>query len=166
MDRGQSSTKVMDREHGTLRGAASGAGRFVIHFAEMWIAMMIGMWVFHAVVIPVLVLFGFTQVLDGTSVVHQLGMGVFMAAPMVAWMRVAGCGWRDGLEMAAAMLLPFLAVFELCRLGVSEALPWLNGFGGTAMMLGMLADMLYRWKHYTGDIALVPWRRARSELRP
>src|SRR5690242_8413648 len=73
------------------------AGRFALHFAEMWIAMLVGMMVFMAI----------PGVMSLPPFVHQLGMGSAMTVPMVAWMRIWGHGYRHGLEMAAAMLIPW-----------------------------------------------------------
>ena len=76
-------------------------------------------------------------------------MAAFMVAPMVTWMRVRGCSWRNGAEMSAAMLLPIAAVIVLRGLGRLDTLPWLSDSEHTAMLVGMLVFMLYRREHYT-----------------
>ena len=88
--------------------AAAGAGYFVFHFAEMLVAMMLGMMVFVPFRLA-LTAQGYTALLDASSVDFQAWMGAFMVVPMVVWMRVRGCGWRDGAEMGVAMLLPVAA---------------------------------------------------------
>ena len=80
-------------------------------------------------------------------------MGVFMSAPMVAWMRRRGHTWADGAEMTAAMLGPILALVLPAELGV--ALPGLSAhslmvLAHVAMIAGMAALMIYRWDRYTG----------------
>jgi hypothetical protein len=60
-------------------------------------------------------------------------MGVFMAAPMVAWMLYRGHSWRDGGEMTAAMLVPMLAG------GAGQA-----GRGGARAIRGIADDALAR----------------------
>src|SRR5215471_2313597 len=65
------------------------AGRFVLHFAEMWIVMLVGMMVYMAV----------PGVMVLPPLLHQVGMGISMTVPMIVWMRIRGHGWRHGLEM-------------------------------------------------------------------
>ena len=132
----------------------------MLHFAEMWIAMTLGMailcrssWSWSHM--------GYTALLDTASIDYQAWMGVFMAVPMVAWMRVRGHGWRMGMEMAGAMLGPIAAVLALCALGVPDAFPWLTTRAtGPAMAIGMVAIMLYRREHYTSGYSFISWRPA------
>src|SRR6185437_629200 len=101
---------------------------FVLHFAEMWIAMLVGMMLFMAI----------PGVVALPALMHQVGMAVSMTVPMVAWMRIRGRGWRHGIEMAAAMLIPWALVLGLVGLGAANTLPWLADAGTAAMALGML----------------------------
>jgi hypothetical protein len=74
-------------------------------------------------------------------------MGVFMAAPMVAWMLYRGHSWRDGGEMTAAMLAPV----ALVELGVAVPGPSegsLMMLSHVAMIGGMVALMIYRLDRY------------------
>ncbi len=52
--------------------------------------------------------------------------------------------------MAGAMLGPVVVILGLSRVGLSDTLPWLSNSEHTAMLLGMLAIMLYRREQYTG----------------
>ena len=138
-------------------------GRFVLHFVEMWIAMLVGMAVF--MVVP--------GVMALPAVLHQTGMALSMSLPMVAWMRIRGHGWRHGIDMTLAMLVPWAVVEGLTGLGAGSALPWLAQSGTAAMALGMLGIMLFRREHYIGGAhhnhaaahaephrhRHVPWRR-------
>jgi len=125
----------------------------------MWIVMLIGMAGFVPAKLA-LVSLGYTALLDTSSIDFQAWMGVFMAVPMVAWMRVRGCSWRDGAEMGGAMLGPVAFVLLLCGLGVPYALPWLTtNSSGTAMAIGMLAIMLYRRQHYTSGYSFIRFHR-------
>ena len=80
-------------------------------------------------------------------------MGVFMAAPMVAWMLYRGHSWRDGGEMTAAMLVPMVAVVTPFGWGAAgeasgqsdHALMMLSH---VAMIGGMVALMIYRLDRY------------------
>ena len=101
---------------------------FVFHFAEMLVAMMLGMMVFVPFRLA-LTAQGYTALLDASSVDFQAWMGAFMVVPMVVWMRVRGCGWRDGAEMGAAMLLPVAAILGL----------WPGSVGHAAMALELRA---------------------------
>jgi hypothetical protein len=133
---------------------AAGVVRFIFHFAEMWIAMLIGMAVFGPVRLA-LAAQGYTALFDPMSIESEMGRAVFMAAPMVLLMRIRGCCWRHGIEMAAAMLVPWTVVLILDHLGLSETLPWLSRSGRPAMLLGMLAAMLYRRQHYAGGYSFI-----------
>jgi hypothetical protein len=130
---------------------AAGVVRFLIRFTEMWISMLLGMAVFRYVRLA-LANYAHTSFLDPVSVASEVGNGVFMIAPMMLWMRIRGCRWRDNLEMAVAMLLPWAAVLVLGRLGLSQKLPWFSA--RLAMFLGMLAIMLYRRHWYTGGYSV------------
>jgi hypothetical protein len=114
------------------------AARFVLHFVEMCVAMLVGMGVFMAV----------PGVMQWPTMLHQLGMAVAMTVPMVAWMKLRGHGWQHGIEMSLGMLLPWVAVLALIGVGMADVLPWLTMAEGPAMLLGMLAVMLLRPSHY------------------
>jgi transcriptional regulator GlxA family with amidase domain len=122
--------------------------RFGLHFAEMSLAMVAGMAVFH-----LLTGTGHGSAAESTSVAQQVwlqvGMMVFMTVPMVAWMQFRGHSLRHGAEMAIGMLAPTVVIYLLLGLGLGTALPWLQHFDGPAMLLGMLAAMLLRREHYT-----------------
>jgi hypothetical protein len=136
--------------------AAAGAGNFVLHFAEMSLVMMLGM----AVFVPfrlILTAQGYMALLDASSIDFQAWMGACMVAPLVLWMRVRGCSWRDGTEMSAAMLLPVVAILGLVGLSLSDPLPWLSNSEHPAMLVGMLALMLYRRERYTSGYSFFRW---------
>jgi hypothetical protein len=139
---GASTAQAASRPWGAVRGLA----RFVLHFVEMWVAMVVGMIAFHGLVYA----YGNEAVQDPTSEVHLIGMMVSMTVPMVAWMRLRGHGWQHGLEMAVGMLAPVVVIFVLLSLGAGAALPWLLPASVPAMALGMVAAMLLRREHYAG----------------
>src|SRR5437763_16250822 len=97
-----------------LRTSAITAGRFVLHFVEMCIAMAAGMLVFMAV----------PGVMALPPLLHQIGMAVAMTVPMVGWMRLRGHGWRHGIEMSIGMLAAWAAVLILVGLGADQVFPW------------------------------------------
>ncbi len=142
------------RQARTFRDAVSATGKFLLHFLEMAMAMMVGMAIFVPVK-TILVGQGYVILLDRTSLDYQLWMNLFMVVPMVLWMRLRGCSWRDGAEMTAAMIVPPACVLLLCGVGISNLLPWFTpNLAGLAMFLGMLAIMLYRREMYIGGYSL------------
>jgi hypothetical protein len=143
----------------SLRAIATRAGSFVLHFAEMWFAMFLGMAVFMVLRI-VLTAQGYASLLDPTSVEFQVGMGTCMGAPMLAWMRVRGCSWRDCGEMTAVILLSPAASVVMRGLDLREAVVWLASNQHSLMLVGMLALMLYRREHYTSGYSLGRWPAA------
>jgi hypothetical protein len=140
----------------TLRGSAVAIGQFLLHFLEMAIAMMVGM-AFFAPVKAALVDQGYIALLDRTSLDYQVWMNLFMIVPMVLWMRVRGGSWREGAEMAAAMVVLPACVLALCSIGVTDVLSWFTpNLSAPAMLLGMVGIMLYRREMYTSGYSL-PW---------
>ena len=120
--------------------------RFLRHLLEMVVAMMLGMGVFGLALAVAGEPPGYANLL-----VRYGAMGLFMAAPMVAWMRFRGHPWRDGGEMTAAMLLPMLAPVALVETGA--AVPGLSEgslmvVSHVAMIGGMVALMAYRFDRY------------------
>src|SRR3989442_966595 len=104
-----------------LKANALSVGRFLLHFGEMVLAMYVGMLIYMPLegLVPVFL--------------QGIGMALFMAWPMVVWMRIRGHGWRHGFEMALAMLVPWAAVVGLVGLGAANALPWLTHSSDAAM---------------------------------
>ncbi len=136
---------------GNGRGARRylGAGwRFTRHLLEMVVAMIAGM----AVLGVAIWLLG--EPSGEVNLLVEYGvMGVFMSAPMVAWMRYRGHSWYDGLEMTAAMLVPMFALVLPIELGVAGYVPGLSegslmALSHVAMIGGMAALMLYRFDRY------------------
>lgn len=125
--------------------------RFVRHFLEMMLVMMLGMCVLGAA-------FGELHfLLFGSGVANawrdHVGLAAFamafnMTVPMVLWMRYRGHSWERGWEMAVVMNLPVLPAFVLYGAGVIPG----GGVLGIQMMLmvpAMLAAMLYRKDQYS-----------------
>jgi predicted anti-sigma-YlaC factor YlaD len=154
---GLPAVQTVDKHRPRRRRKAVGrVVRFLLHFAEMWIAMLVGMAVFDPVGLG-LAAQGSTSLLDHMSIESEVELTVVMVASVVLWMRVRGWCWRDGAEMAVAMLVPWAAVLVLGHLGPSMAMPWLSTSEHTAMVLGMLAIMLYRRDHYTRGYSFIRW---------
>jgi hypothetical protein len=143
----------------SFRAIAAKTGSLLFHVAEMWFAMFLGMAVFMVLRI-VLAAQGPTRLLDPTSVEFQVGMGAFMGAPMLAWMRFRGCSWRACGEMTAVMLLSPAAAVVMHGLDLRDAVVWLASNQHGLMLVGMLVLMLYRREHYTNGYSLGRWPAA------
>ena len=120
-------------------GRVKRVSRFVQHFVEMGIAMVLGMFA----LIPV----STALHLDAPEP-YILVMAVFMSVPMVAWMRFRGHDWERSGEMAAAMLVPIILVLGLRFAGLLSP-RGLLGLGHKAMWICMLGLMLWRWTDYS-----------------
>jgi hypothetical protein len=135
-----------------FRVVASQVAYFTLHFGEMWFAMTLFISVRIALNAQ-----GYVAFLDATSVDFQAAMGLLMVLPMVTWMRVRGCSWRQSGEMSTAMLLPTGIALVLRALGQAEALLRVSNYQHAAMLVGMLALMLYRREHYISGYAFGRW---------
>jgi hypothetical protein len=132
-------------------GRRSSIGRFVRHYIEMVVAMFAGMVLLGVPAGWALTAFGTStsELTDNAPALMLLGMAVTMTAPMVAWMRYRGHGWRANTEMAASMVLPTLAAIGLLAADVVTDTGTLLAGEHVVMLLGMLAAMLLRLDEYT-----------------
>jgi hypothetical protein len=132
-------------------GQARGTGRFIRHFIEMIVVMMLGMCVLGAAWGAIHeIVFGsaFADAWRDYVGLAAFAMAFNMTVPMVLWMRYRGHSWERGGEMAAAMNLPLL---PLLVLNWFDAIP-ARGVLGLQMLLmipAMLGVMLYRKQEYT-----------------
>src|SRR3954454_23577782 len=145
-------SRVSDVDRGDTMPVLSTVRPFARHYAEMVLAMVLGMVVLG---VPV----GWALQAAGTSwsgleadapALMLLGMALTMTVPMVGWMRHRGHGWRAANEMSAAMLLPTAAVIGLLGTALVEDLGALLVLEHVAMLLAMLGAMLLRAAEYTG----------------
>jgi hypothetical protein len=124
---------------------------FARHYAEMVLAMLLGM---AALWMPAKLALGAvgmsSQELHDSAAAMLLVMATTMTVPMVAWMRYRGHGWPASLEMAASMYLPTFAALALYSGGLVEDLGVLMTLEHVAMLLSMLAAMLLRRDEYSG----------------
>ena len=124
--------------------------RFVRHFLEMLVVMMVGMCVLGGAFGELHVLVfgtGFAAAWRDHVVLAAFAMAFNMTAPMVIWMRYRGHRWERGGEMAAAMNLPVLPLLILYGAGVLPARAVL-GLQMMLMVPTMLGAMLYRKEEY------------------
>ena len=155
-------TKVIDLRKRIL---ASKTMRFLLHFLEMQIPMVLGMIPWHPVVRALRASPTYAEAFQRGSALSILGHGLFMTIPMVAWMVIRRHGWRHSMEMGAAMLAPGLAIIGLCSLGADTYWPWLITLASPAGTVAMLLYMLYRRDHFT-EPAGHSAHSASSEVEP
>jgi hypothetical protein len=142
--------------------------RFLRHFAEMLVVMMLGMCVLGVAFRELHVLL-FGSSFDAAWRDH-IGLAAFamafnMTVPMVVWMPYRGHSWERGVEMAMAMNLPLLPAFVLYAFDSIPA----RGVLGMQMMLmipAMLGAMLYRKEEYSAPHHRASHRRRRRWFAP
>jgi hypothetical protein len=116
---------------------------FLRHYAEMLIAMFLGMGVLAGVPAAA----GFkVEALE----LALLWMAFTMSVPMVAWMRYRGHGWAPSWEMTASMFIPSFAAIALLWMGVAEEHGTLMAVQHAGMFPAMLVAMLLRRDEYSG----------------
>jgi hypothetical protein len=141
---GRDGPSLHEAESGTMIPSPPSRGRqtlrFMRHFGEMVLAMLLGMAAFDVVT-------GAIRIPMGPEV-SALAMAVAMSVPMVAWMRIRKHAWRLNAEMAGAMIVPTVL---LIALSVPGLLPRTSLMLGTHILMvpAMLGVMLYRWRDYT-----------------
>ena len=125
---------------------------FAQHYAEMVVAMVLGMFVLGAALAAPLELAG-VDVSNwdrNAPALLLLGMAFTMTVPMVAWMRYRGHGWAPAWDMAAAMFLPSFAAVGLLWAGIQTDIHVLLEIQHVAMLPAMLVAMLLRRREYIG----------------
>ena len=134
----------------------SPARHFIRHYAEMIVAMFLGMAVLGVPAGWALGAAGssWSELNTDAPALMLLGMAVTMTVPMVGWMRHRGHGWRANAEMSASMLVPTFAAIALLAAGAAD-IGFLLVVEHVAMLLGMLGVMLLRPAEYTHHHARV-----------
>jgi hypothetical protein len=122
------------------------AKKFTLHFAEMVVAMAVGMVVLHPVWMFVLDAVGAAGLMHNPYT-GALIMATNMTVAMSAWMKFRGHAWRPIVEMGAAMYLPFLVLFAPLALGVIDK-GALMLWGHLLMLPAMAAAMVLRPREY------------------
>jgi hypothetical protein len=122
------------------------ARKFTVHFAEMVVAMALGMVVLHPLWMLALDAVGAAELMhDPYS--GSLIMATNMTVAMSAWMKVRGHRWRPIAEMGAAMYVPFLVLFVPLALDLIDE-GALMLWGHLLMLPAMAVAMLLRPHEY------------------
>jgi hypothetical protein len=125
--------------------------RFIRHYVEMVVAMLLGMLVLGGGISLLLGAIG----IDGSwredaPELLLLGMAFTMTVPMVLWMRHRGHRWARAWEMTASMFVPTFAAIALLRAGAVEGSHAPLMIQHIAMFPAMLVVMLLRFDEYAG----------------
>lgn len=125
---------------------------FIRHYAEMVVAMFVGMFALGMPLAALLALVGIEASAWRTDApeLMLLGMALTMSVPMAAWMRYRGHGWAPVWEMTASMFVPSFAAIALLWAGTVEDADALLLIQHIGMFPSMLAVMLLRLDEYTG----------------
>jgi len=125
---------------------------FLRHYAEMVVAMLLGMFILGALLAVPLEAAGVDvgNWDKNEPELLLLSMAFTMTVPMVAWMRHRGHGWAPCWEMTAAMFVPAFLAIGLLWAEVSTSVHSLMGIEHTVMFTAMFVLMLLRLDEYTG----------------
>lgn len=120
--------------------------RFVSHYVQMSIAMMLGMY------LPVwgfiLSALGLSSLVSRSPEASALVMTAEMVFGMAAWMCIRRHPWRHTVEMSAGMSASTVAAAAASLAGLLPHTAAQSGTVGILMWAGMLAAMLFRWRDY------------------
>jgi hypothetical protein len=123
---------------------------FIRHYAEMVVAMFLGMavlgvpanWAMSAMGVD------WNALTDDAPALMFLGMATTMTVPMVGWMLYRGHGWRANTEMSASMFVPTFAVIGVLTTGILTDIGVLMLVEHIVMLLAMAGVMLLRPDEY------------------
>ena len=117
---------------------------FLRHYAEMVVAMFLGM-----AVLGYPVDWAMDRLGASSDEFMVLGMAITMTVPMVGWMMYRGHGWRANVEMSASMFVPTFAVIGVLAAGLLTDLGVLMIVEHVVMLLAMAGVMLLRPEEYS-----------------
>ena len=144
-------TEQVDFLHKTRRRTGGlKAGRFLLNFLQLQVAMSLGALVCYLVVRLISSSPSYATSYRPGTFLFALGDIFFLTVPVVAWMILRGHGWRHCIEIAVAMMTPVALIIVLGQLAGFAYLLWLLTAGYPAMSLGMLFYMLYRYNRFVG----------------
>ncbi|MEQ4304845.1 hypothetical protein ABNF97_26270 [Plantactinospora sp. B6F1] len=136
---------------------------FLRHFAEMTIAMVIGMLLFGPVWRVLATALDAASGLDLNPLLDHPDIGALVMATnmtlaMTVWMRYRAHGWAPVAEMGAAMYLPFLLFLPPYWMGAVSG-EFLMMAGHVLMLPAMVLAMLRRVDEYSGHPGTPALRR-------
>ena len=146
-------TTFTTRRTGSIRPI----GRFAGEFFGMCAAMCVGGIVLGVAFFQGTALLGYPNFFEQNREISILVLGINWALAMGIYMAVRGHPWRHNLEMSStAVAVALIVIAGNVWFGFAPAtrVPgWFGQFifqcGPTCVLMG--ADMLFRYKHYTGS---------------
>ena len=123
--------------------------RFIRHFLEMVVAMVVGMMVLGPARTLIVAQLGWSDLFDRPEL-RALAMAADMTIAMSLWMRYRKHSWRSIAEMATAMVVPFVVLFVPLWAGALSG-DMLLVAGHLLMLPAMVIAMLHRRSEYTQD---------------
>lgn len=137
------SARAVVRSDGPVRQVV----RFVWHFVQMAVVMLLGMAPLGLILSAV----GQSDLHARSAEAYALVMMASMVLPMAAFMRIRGHSWERTAEMSGAMTVPSAVLLAASLLGLiphGAALSITGGGMGIPMWAGMLGAMFFRWPDY------------------
>ena len=134
------------RVNGQVKSAVANAGRFLLHFMEMALAMIVGLEIFSVIG---------GKPPEANVILWYAGMQLSIIPPVTALLLSEHHGWRSSLEMAGTLLIVPTIVLSCAQFGWNNLIPGLSRdtllqFSDPKMMvLGMFFAMLPRRKMFT-----------------
>lgn len=128
------------------------ARRFLLHFLELQIPMMLGALICYVVVRLISSSSSFSTFYSPGTYLFAIGDFLFLTVPVVIWLIFRNYSWQYSLEMSVAMIAPVAVILALGQLTAYDFLTWLLTSGYPLMCLGMLIYMLYRRDFFTGQV--------------
>jgi hypothetical protein len=104
--------------------SAANVWRFLLHFLEMQIPMVVGAVVCYLLLRLIPASSTVATVYYPGSYLYATGDIFFLSVPVVAWMIFRGHGWRHSLKMAVAMLSPVAVIIAVDVDGVGQRRAW------------------------------------------
>jgi hypothetical protein len=127
-------------------GHATSKLAFARHYAEMVLVMFVGMGVLGGLTKLGLGAAG-SSLDDLSGGLHISLMGLWMTAPMVAWMAYRGHTTAQNAEMAGSMIIPSIVAAVLTASGAIDTATGL-AVQHAIMLPAMLGVMLWRYDEY------------------
>jgi hypothetical protein len=151
MERSMINSKQAYLPHKTRLFRNPKAKRFVLHFLEFQIPMVLGALICFLVVRLISGSSRFATTYRPGSTLFAIGDLLFLTMPVVIWMILRRYSWRHSFEMGIAMIAPVAGIMLLGQFTAYDYLTWLLTAGYPVMCLGMVVYMLYRRDCFTGQ---------------
>ena len=135
-----------------IPGGVARTGTFILHFVEMVVVMCIagaGLKLLFSAAAQA----GYPNLIDPRFPEFAiLEVGILLAIPMAAWMRIRKHEWRPTLEMASTSIILAILLVGAASLGIMQKASMLDWFKRLACPV-MLIPMLFRLNLYTSHHA-------------